>query len=165
MLTTDLKKAAENSPYDVIILYDVIDHVKNQKPAEIFQMLRSFMHIESKVYMRTHPLASRHGGHLYKKLNKAFAHIIFTPTNCKKWATVDDTQRVCMPMATYAGWFHAAGLTEKAASTERQFVEPFFERPEILKRILINMPQLPGPGLPRFQLEQCFNDYTLMMTA
>ena len=75
-LTTDFEKIKQNGPYDIILLYDVLDHVKS--PEDVLKQVASISNANTKIFVRFHPWIGRHGGHLYKDLNKAWAHLVFT---------------------------------------------------------------------------------------
>lgn len=73
LLTTNFQKVIENAPYDIVVLYDVLDHCEN--PEEILNNIKSVCRNGTKVYVRCHPYTSRHGGHLYKDDNRAYLHL------------------------------------------------------------------------------------------
>jgi SAM-dependent methyltransferase len=79
LLTTSQDELKRHAPYDIVLIYDVIDHLQGESIEAFFGRLRELVQSGSKLYFRCHPWRSRHGGHLYQKLNKAFAHLIFTP--------------------------------------------------------------------------------------
>jgi SAM-dependent methyltransferase len=63
--------------YDVILLYDVVDHSMDAEGmmSHVYDLLKP----GGTVYVRCHPWISRHGAHLYKQgLNKAFVHLFLT---------------------------------------------------------------------------------------
>jgi 2-polyprenyl-3-methyl-5-hydroxy-6-metoxy-1,4-benzoquinol methylase len=78
LLTTSLDKVKQAGPYDTILIYDVIDHIMGQAMSMILHQAKAVLAPGGKIYLRTHPWTGRHGGHLYRKLNKAFAHFLLT---------------------------------------------------------------------------------------
>ncbi len=78
MFTHDLNLVRDKGPYDAILVYDVLDHVEGVTVPTIVKLLGNLGHGGTKIYARCHPWTSRHGGHLYHSLNKAFAHLVFT---------------------------------------------------------------------------------------
>lgn len=59
--------------YDIILLFDVLDHVANFQ--ETFKIIRKYIKPEGFVYVRFHPFYSRHATHDYV-LNKAYSHFL-----------------------------------------------------------------------------------------
>ena len=65
--------------YDVILLYDVLDHC--QDPIEVMRQVKGLLKFGGKsvVFVRCHPWTSRHATHLYKQgINKAYIHLFLT---------------------------------------------------------------------------------------
>lgn len=66
----------KSGPYDIVLLFDVYDHATD--PADMFRKVRSVLAPGGQVFFRGHPWSSRHGGHMYRSLNKAFAHLVLS---------------------------------------------------------------------------------------
>jgi hypothetical protein len=72
----------ECRPFDVILVYDVIDHLVDldgklmeiDQIKEVLRYLKDLLTADGRIYMRCHPWASRHGTHAYLNCNKAFVH-------------------------------------------------------------------------------------------
>ena len=162
LLTTDFEKVKAKGPFDVILIYDVLDHAKN--PVEVLNQAKSVLANNGTIFLRCHPWSSRHGGHAYRKINKAFVHLVFSEEELKNLG-IDNghNNKVLFPIATYARYFKEAGLSVKHPDIEEQEVEPFFKNNELVrKRILTafdrdNWEQ----GCPSFQMSQCFLDYVI----
>ncbi len=169
--TTDWEEVKKKGPFDIILLYDVIDHIADKENIpEILTKIKGVLAPTGKIFIRCHPFVSRHGTHLYHQTNKAYAHLVFH----QKELDIMDlkglfTRKVIHPIATYEGWFRGAGLNlSRAASITRKSVEPFFiNTPIIAKRIKERYADSFEPALrsgqqfPAMQLEQQFLDYVL----
>lgn len=162
LLTTDFEKVKSEGPYDLILIYDVLDHAQN--PNEILSNARSILSDDGAIYLRCHPWCGRHGGHLYRSINKAFVHLVFTEAELKKLGLAPEyTRRVLFPLDTYKQMIQAAGLQASEPEMDHQEVEAFFSendaiRSRILKSFAITEWQVEKPG---FQMSQCFVDYVL----
>jgi 2-polyprenyl-3-methyl-5-hydroxy-6-metoxy-1,4-benzoquinol methylase len=163
LLTTDFKKVEQQAPYDIILIYDVLDHTDN--PIEVLSKAKSLLSENGKIYLRTHPWCGRHGGHLYRQKNKAFVHVVFSDDELKKLGLVyeEKTNKVTHPIASYKlNFIKEAGLNIVSDEIENQEVEDFFEKnPIISKRIKKIIEVDKGKAFPKFQLQQCFHDYVL----
>lgn len=165
LLTTDLEKVKSRGPFDVILLYDVMDHVQYSTPEEILKIVHSILADDGRVYMRVHPWTSRHGGHTYRKMNKAFVHLIFTEEELASLGVeLEYNLRIKTPIAAYRSWLKDSGLKNSIEpELDQQAVEPFFgANSTIRKRILRSI----GDGewrddCPVWQMSQCFWDYVL----
>ena len=177
-LTTDLEKMKEKGPYDVILIYDVLDHCAD--PINVLIQAKSVLTNNGKIYLRTHPWISRHGGHLYqqgqlyRQLNKAFIHLILTEEELKTIGIEPETtpnQKVLSPIMTYENWIKKAGLAIVYKHTEPQDVEPIINNKIIAKKIYQRFPNFlieseNHPAKPPiFQMSQNFLDYTLKKSS
>jgi 2-polyprenyl-3-methyl-5-hydroxy-6-metoxy-1,4-benzoquinol methylase len=160
------------APYNVILLYDVIDHM-NCSYQELVQQLKAVKSVlapNGKVYVRTHPWCSRHGTHLYQKLNKAYVHLILTNEEIESLGHKQEkTRKVIHPITEYEDIFTKAGFKIHGQPNKiREGVEPFFTNNIIISnRIKHNYKNSPDEKLrlgqfPIFQLEQQFIDYILL---
>jgi 2-polyprenyl-3-methyl-5-hydroxy-6-metoxy-1,4-benzoquinol methylase len=169
ILTTSLDTVKQNGPYDIILLYDVLDHA-NTKPEEILKQVHSVCKPHGRVFVRCHPWCSRTATHAYTKVNKAFLHLVFSDIELVRLGipSGDCTQRAIHPQMTYQRWFDKSGFKVISASPSTETVENFFkENPIISKRIkshwmtshdsnLAN-----GSHFPEFQLKMQFIDYSI----
>lgn len=165
-LFTNWEIVKECGPYDVVLLYDVIDHAKN--PEEVMNRLRSVTTPQSSVFVLTHPWCSRHGGHLYHNFNYAFAHIIFTEDELKSLGAWKDhgVQPVVNPINKYKAWFGSHFSITRTEITKDP-VEDFFKQSLIKDRIIKRFNTL-NPifsDLPHFQMGQSFHEYVLKVKA
>lgn len=162
LLTVDLEKVKSMAPYDIILVYDVLDHA--EKPSEILATAKTLLSDDGMIYVRCHPWCCRHGGHAYRSINKAFVHLVFDDEEMKKLGLNFETAtKTTSPLKMYETVIRAAGLEPPEPEIERQEVEGFFhERDEVRRRILARF------GIsewqeerPAFQMSQCFVDYKL----
>jgi 2-polyprenyl-3-methyl-5-hydroxy-6-metoxy-1,4-benzoquinol methylase len=162
LFTTEFNDALARGPFDVIILFDVIDHLIGEDPVNVLKKVASAMTSTGKIYMRTHPMVSRHGTHLYHDLNKAYVHLVFTPDELKQLIPQSEYQEptigVTAPIMTYEKYVKEAGLKIVNRRDITEKVEPFFKIPKIADRIMKNCRM---NFFPEFQMSLQFIDYVL----
>ena len=170
-LTTDWSMIAQKQ-FNVILLYDVLDHCED--PIDVLNKCKSVMG-SGRIYCRTHPFCSRHGGHLYLTLNKAYAHLLLDDQELAEANSplVMPMQRVLYPIKTYTAWFGQAGLKILNRSTDTVPAEPIFrDVPELKSKIMSLWPDLyqkqlnkkgatPQRKYPDGQLAMSFVDFVL----
>ncbi|NBT57225.1 methyltransferase domain-containing protein [bacterium] len=164
LLTTDFNKATSEGPYDIVMIYDVLDH-SSVDLSEILEKAKSVLAEDGKIYLRCHPWTGRHGGHAYRKINKAFVHLVFKEDELEEMGVkLEWNRKILFPIGTYNKAIEEAGLVrESEPEVDTQEVESFFEENPLVKsRILAAF------GLdkwtaekPAFQMSQCFLDYVL----
>jgi SAM-dependent methyltransferase len=169
-LTDDWNQIAANGPFDVVLLYDVLDHLEGDHVAEL-KKLRSVMAPGGRIYVRCHPWCSRHATHLYKKVNKAFPHLVFSDVELARLGlgTGLKTHKIIHPHLVYKQWFNDSGLDLINENAIQENLEDFFHmNPIVNERIKDNWrgtsidPQLAaGKGFPGYQLRIQFVDYLL----
>ena len=164
LLTQDFEKVKSMGPYDIILIYDVLDHVL-EPMEDALSKVKSVLSENGKIYLRCHPWVSRHGGHAYNKINKAFIHLVFNDGELNALGiNLDFNRKVLMPLAVYGAAIENANLAlESEPELDTQELEEFFSsnpliRSRILKSFGINEWKAEKPG---FQLSQCFVDYIL----
>ena len=129
LLTTNWDIVEKNGPYDFINVYDVMDHLENINQIEAFILLKSVLAEGGKIYVRYHPYMSRHGAHIYKHLNKAFAHIFLEEDEIKELVPVESmifTHAITFPQTSYSHFSKLAGLKTEASYNTTKKVEDFF---------------------------------------
>jgi 2-polyprenyl-3-methyl-5-hydroxy-6-metoxy-1,4-benzoquinol methylase len=165
--TNNWEEVHKRGPYNVVLIYDVIDHILDPEPELVnkLKVVKSVCAPGAKIYVRCHPYTSRHANHLYRQLNKAFVHIIFTEEELKQLGYSGmPIRRVLFPISFYKRVFEAAGfrLIRKNPQISRETVEQFFQRPLIASRIMRNWKGTANESkMPLFQLELQFLDYLL----
>lgn len=166
LLTTDFEKVKTEGPYDIILIYDVLDHAKEESMKQVLERAKSVISDEGTIYLRCHPWCGRHGGHAYRKINKAFAHLVFTEDELEKMGLVlEPNQKIFFPLATYLKAIEDAGLVKiNEEEIDFQDVEPFFSNNPVVKKRLLKLygiKEWRDSGTPSFQMSQCFVDYVL----
>jgi 2-polyprenyl-3-methyl-5-hydroxy-6-metoxy-1,4-benzoquinol methylase len=168
IFTNNISIVKQYAPYDVIILYDVIDHVEENEITDLLTAVASVLSSQGTVYLRTHPFCSRHATHLYHKINKAFMHLIFTESELQEMNyNTPVSANVVYPIAQYKMYIADAGLQITHNNILREKVESFFiDNPLIKQRIRSHYPNskdtnIAAGGFPVFQCEQQFIDYVL----
>lgn len=162
ILTTDFGQVKENGPYDIIILFDVIDHIKGDDPVSILEKVKSVLKEGGKVYMRCHPFMSRHATHLYHAANKAYIHLVFDAEELKQIVPnapyFEENIGVKYPLKTYHDYISQAGLRSINRRDITEKVELFFKIPKIAERIMKNTE---FDQFPEFQMGLQFIDFVL----
>lgn len=156
--STNFKEVAAEGPYDLVILYDVLDHAVN--PVEQLNKARSVLANDGLMFVHCHPWISRHGGHYFQVINKAFVHLVFTQDEMRRmnYGPTSDVNRVLTPIKTYEDWFKKANLRIRSYKLGKTHVESIFEKDEIIRA---RLPVVSANRFPRFQMEQSFHDYSL----
>lgn len=161
--TTDFEKVSAAGPFDVILIFDVLDHAEVESPSLILAKAKSVLKENGKIYLRTHPFTSRHATHFYHSLNKAYCHLVFTPEELAQLVpsprhheTIN--AHVVYPLRTYSKWIDDGGLKiiNRREITEKP--EPFFKIPKIAERIIMNTKM---DQYPEFQMGMQFIDLIL----
>lgn len=163
LLTTNFDKVKAEGPYDIVLIYDVLDH-SHESPEEVLLKAKSLLSQDGKIYLRCHPWTGRHGGHAYRKINKAFVHLVFNDQELSELGVVlDHNRKVLRPINTYNKAIEDAGLKRSEPEVDTQEVESFFEaNPLVRNRILKSLGLTSWTAdTPAFQMSQCFLDYVL----
>ena len=165
LLTSDFERVRSMGPYDAVLLYDVLDHVRGDTPSGVLSKVSEVLSADGRVYMRCHPWCGRHGGHAYRKINKAFVHLVLTEEELGSMGVaMEYNNKVLKPLQDYSEAIKSSGL-EQASEPEidSQEVERFFRDNDIVRnRILRNWGLTSwGDSPPSFQMSQCFVDYVL----
>ena len=160
LLTNSWDDVVNNGPYDLIYLYDVIDHVEKEGPHDVMAKVKSILADNGIIKMRCHPFISRHGGHVYNKINKSYAHLMLTKDELT--ALGHDfknypTQKVLYPVKTYRGLIAGAGLKMLSENLVTEPAEQFFLEGESEKRIKNNL-GISNLLIPQMGMQ--FIDYT-----
>lgn len=160
---TTAKGDLEAFRYDTIIAYDVLDHLEGEEPVKFMTWLNSVLAPGGRVFVRTHPWTSKHGGHLYENgCNKAFAHLVLTPDElAQAGVNLPPCFKFTRPMATYESVFNEAGFKISARKGQSEPVDQFVSD-ELLGRIIkITWKDTIDPASALKIMSNSFIDYTL----
>jgi len=159
LLTTNFDKIKEKGPYDIIMIYDVLDHAEN--PEDVLIKAKSVLSDNGKIYLRCHPWCGRHGGHYYRQINKAFVHLVFTEQELNNMGYVleERNNNVLFPIRDYQELFRKCGINKESEDIEKQTYEDFFDKNQIVANRIKTLFGI--NDFPKFQIEQCFHDYVL----
>lgn len=130
------------APFDVILMHDVLDHIQNIDPIAALIQAKSVLAPGGRIYVRNHPWSSKHGGHLYEQINKAYLHLVLDEVELTRLRgySCQHNIRVIRPLETYKNWFEVAGLkvTSEIAIKSGE-IPQFFKQPscvtEKLKKV------------------------------
>lgn len=156
--TNDWNKVREFAPFDVVLIYDVLDHCI-ENPVDLLLKIREVLQKSSTVYVRLHPWISRHGSHLYHDLNKAFLHLIAPKRLLKKIGAKElFTRQLNNPLEEYESWFENAGFDVVFKNVINEQVEEFFIDFEKDFKKKLNSDKFID------RLKICFVDYVLRLS-
>ena len=166
-LTDNFDEVSLNGNYDFILLNDVLDHASD--PLSVLEQVKKLRRPDCKIAMRCHPWSSRHGTHLYKQINKAFLHLVFTDDEIFAMGLKEQfAHKVLDPLSFYRDLIKQSGLKTIKEDITTSPVEIFFtQNEEIMRRIkekwkTSSDPELKdGSKFPRDILEIEFVDYWL----
>lgn len=157
--TTDFSKLKKGF-YDVIFMYDVIDHCFNAE--ETMKQVKQLLKPTGKVYIRCHPWTSKHGSHLFKEgLNKAYIHLFLKEAELKRLGYKPVFTRMEKnPLEAYRWFFH-----EFVIEDELPIKEPlgdFFLVPAF-KELVLTEQEIPANRSKEFfkDMEIQFVDFIL----
>ena len=167
-LTTDFFTVKKNGPYDVILVNDVLDHCAD--PKAVLEQIKEVKSPTARIYLRCHPWSSRHGSHLYKQLNKAYLHLVFSQDELYGMGLKETkTTKLLDPLPFYRSIIKDAGFTTVQEETITHPVELFFtHKPAVLRRIKDrwvkseNKSLAAGLEFPREIMEIQFVDFILV---
>ncbi len=157
--TTKFEDVAQRS-YDVILCFDTLDHLDGESPVEALKKMKAVLKPTGRIYLRFHPWTSRHATHVYRNLNKAYAHIVFSPEELNQLApeAPEKSLGVKYPLREYGAWINEAGLKIVNRVDHTEPVEDFFKNGLVAQRILKHTGMDP---FPEWQLSLQFVDYIL----
>jgi 2-polyprenyl-3-methyl-5-hydroxy-6-metoxy-1,4-benzoquinol methylase len=160
LLTTNKENIKLHGPYDIVLLYDVLDH--EDSPVELLRELKKHMKPKARMYVRCHPWSSRHATHIYKEANFAYIHLVCTEEELIKLGySSKKTQKLVQPLKSYKNWFTKAGFSILEETPIIEPPEPFFSLKGMITRRIAENFWTEKQGLPKQQMELQFVDYVL----
>lgn len=170
VLTNNLSQLPVNN-FDIVLMYDVLDHVEN--PVETLIKIKKLKTINGKVHLRCHPWTARHGGHLFRSLNKAYIQLVFTEEELASSLGIPPSKmqfvnKIIDPINQYKEWFEMAGLTILKEKVSLHPIESFFTTKSLIRRRIkqhwrtsTNKEYANGTKFPREVMEIQFADFIL----
>ena len=134
--------------YDIILLYDVLDHVFD--PLGVMAQLKQLIKKDSRIYIACHPWTSKHAMHLYKQgINKAYIHWFLT------WDEISEligqkptfTRPEKNAIEAYRWWFKDFDIQRE--NFVKKQVSPFFYV-QSFKELVANEQQIPLAEIDNF---------------
>lgn len=147
--------------YDVIMLYDVLDHCYD--PIDVMSKVKSLLKPDGIVYVRCHPWTSKHATHVFKQgINKAYFHLFLSwdEMNNQLGRAPIFTRPEIDPVTAYRYWFQQFRVTKENIITEP--VSDFFQN-AATKKLIQEAQKLPSREINTFmkRMEIQFVDYRL----
>lgn len=104
--------------FDVILLYDVLDHSEN--PIVVLQQVRKLISEKGEVKVRCHPYTSKHANHVYRTFNKAYSHFFLTPEELAEHNPESVLKMTGVnPLEEYKKWFNNSGFEIRGENVHR----------------------------------------------
>jgi len=153
--TNDIDVVHYNAPYDIILFYDVIDHLEPDTQPSILQSLGDLLSPDGLIYMRCHPWCGSHGAHQYNAFNKAFVHLLYDKSELPIDVLIDAPLTKVINVAIYDDWIKAAGLTIVDKKVISSPIPEFFNDEFIKQSILQKWP------LDQYNMSVEFIDYII----
>ncbi len=139
--TTSMDEVRQCGLYDIIFLHDVLDHIVGD-PIRVLKDISEILAYDGKVFITCHPWCSRHGSHLYDKINRAFVHLVFDETELARMGyQAEHTLRIQYPLIQYKDWFKQAGFEIIQEDIKFTKAETFFKDKRLKERIMRNWPE------------------------
>lgn len=134
---TNSKDKVENiGPYNLIYAYHVLDQLVDEDPIDVLKWLGSLLTSDGRIFIRTHPWTSRHGGNIHEQSNKAYLHLALTTDELLSHGiSAPHNLKIVRPLAAYEKWISESGLKIVSRDMVTKKVESFFHGP-ILDRII-----------------------------
>jgi 2-polyprenyl-3-methyl-5-hydroxy-6-metoxy-1,4-benzoquinol methylase len=160
--TTNFEELKKYAPFDVILIFDVIDHLVKENTINFFKNIISISNEKTRMYCRVHPFTSKHGSHLYKKINKAYLHLVLSPEEILKICPdlkEMPTVKVKKPLMEYKELFvDYCGLEIESKNEHIEKPDDFFKQEIISDRISKRIDYI---GFAEEHLKIQFIDYVL----
>lgn len=158
---THIYNELKRNYYDVIMLYDVLDHCED--PLALMGQVKNILKRDGVVYVRCHPWTSKHASHLYKQgMNKAYMHLFLTYEEIHDIIGKDPmfTRIEKAPIEAYHWWFNEFDIKKERAVKDP--VSDFFHVPSF-KELLANEQKIPMDKIDEFlkNMEIQFLDFKL----
>jgi SAM-dependent methyltransferase len=110
-LTTNRYALDDRSPFDMIVAFDVFDHMYKDMALSELSFLAENLADDGTIYLRMHPWTSRTAAHQFHSLNKAYVQLLFPPDELEKMGIDASIWKVVKPLESYRDWIESVGLS------------------------------------------------------
>lgn len=148
IFTTDWNTVVEKGPYKSILLHDVIDHVEEESIEELLNKVATILDDHGFVYIMAHPFSSRHGGHLYEHINKAYIHLLLNDEEIAEYDGIPSNQFIIKPQGQYQKYF-----TKDFVIVEKKVVPQPIE-PWVSKNLIPHIKEIWFPDMDTSKVEK-----------
>ena len=134
ILTDSLEEVKKLAPFDTILLFDVLDHVRN--PVQVLDEVKVMLKPNGYALFQCHPWLSRHGSHLYRDLNIAFLHLAFSEEELKDHLSLSPpfSQKIT-DLSVYEEWITKADLKVTDKLLDEEPLEGYFKKSLLKQRL------------------------------
>lgn len=128
LLFNSWEKVNEFAPFDLVIMFDVIDHCESEEEANnCLSKVSDVLDDDGVILCRCHPWLSRHGAHLHKSLNKAFVHLLLNDNDYRMLDIIpEQVLKLSNPLNSYLNWFANNDLLVDSMEIKNDPVDYFF---------------------------------------
>jgi 2-polyprenyl-3-methyl-5-hydroxy-6-metoxy-1,4-benzoquinol methylase len=162
--TGGLDEVQAAGPYDIVLLYDVIDHVIESTPTELLSQIKNnLLAPDGRIFMRCHPWVSRNATHVFRTFNKAYAHLFIGETTLKTMGYDPlPTIKTLTPEDHYSKLVKDSGLEVERETVVKQRLEEFFMQDPMASCF---REQFQSSKTPVHQIEHQYIDLILAIKA
>lgn len=137
LITSDINIVKKSAPYDIIIAYDVLDHVESDTIRDdCIKTMAKLLAPGGVILTRIHPYSSRHATHVYRTFNKAYAHMIYTHSEMIQMGlNPTSVLKSLRPLETYRRLWKQNGLMVSCENIARYPLDDLFYENDIFQLI------------------------------
>ena len=143
--------------YDIILLYDVLDHISTQKRLTLINIAKNMLAPDGLIVCRCHPWTSIHGGHCYHRLNKAYANM-FLGYRLNEYQDIS-VDKIPNPVDYYDKFFQDCGLDIVKVDKLTDKIPEMIDQDDIIAYLSVKYDMVPSNL--RSSMQIVFMDYCL----
>lgn len=156
-LTSRMEEVVARGPYDLVIIYDVLDHCEDA--LGVLGAVKELCKPTATIFTRCHSWMSRHGAHQCRTVNKGWLQIFFTKDELASMdVDTGDLSQYYFPVIVQTGWFKSLGLKVQASEIVKSDLPPIIQN-DLWPRIIGKHHKT----FPFWQLSQSYNDYWITL--
>ena len=161
LLTNQFELVQTQAPYDVILINGFLEFTKN--PEEVIKNVKELLSETGEIYLRICPWTNRHATYSYKKMNKAYLHLIFAGEELYKLGV---QPLKIIPRINSINYYKSIITNQllkiKEQNITTEHVEVFFTHQHLLmNRIKENLKKLTNEHVTKKMLETQYVDLIL----